>query len=381
MRERTKAQATLDEIAVRASIARGRLDGAIAGFECNARVVVHFHPDRFTTDGSTVAEALLREGRYRNQFETGISNGSLTGFAGGDRDRWEAGLFGNAYRAAAAGERPKYGALDCLGYSDGAVPFFGSCYLVLHGGVFPRCTFTFGDSCEAECAGVVGEMHSVAAAMMKFVEDGHSFTGDRMTIDKLIARLARRSRSRAPASRRLGRILEHYVEAQVHGPIELARDVAALVADPSYCGTSVGRVLAAMCDRHRIPLRWHAGYSLPAASVPDDFQGPLFDRVRGARMPALAQRVAQPEGVLDAAIIGRAVAALDRRAGKLFDEAVKDLNHLWYLLVQFGVPRSVKPGRSMQRAGGAIGVSCGPSTSTSAGQSCPRKVRGLACLA
>src|SRR3712207_7188489 len=47
--------------------------------------------------GSTVAEGLLADGVYRTQFETGLSGGSTTAFAGGERDEWERRLFGGAY--------------------------------------------------------------------------------------------------------------------------------------------------------------------------------------------------------------------------------------------------------------------------------------------
>ena len=68
-----------------------------------------------------MAEALLEEGIYRNQFETGISAGGLSAFAGGPRDTWERTLFGGAYHTddVTASERPKYGALELVRYSDG----------------------------------------------------------------------------------------------------------------------------------------------------------------------------------------------------------------------------------------------------------------------
>ena len=90
-------------------------------------VVVHFHPDRFGFRGTTVAEALLKEGVYRNQFETGLSSGSMSAFPGGERDRWENTLFGGVYHAQAVtgSERPKYGALELVRYADGPIPRLG----------------------------------------------------------------------------------------------------------------------------------------------------------------------------------------------------------------------------------------------------------------
>ena len=52
----------------------------------HALIVLHFHPDRFGCKPATVAESLLSEGMYRNQFETGLSSGSPTGFPGAERD-------------------------------------------------------------------------------------------------------------------------------------------------------------------------------------------------------------------------------------------------------------------------------------------------------
>lgn len=53
-----------------------------------ALVTLNFHPDRVLADGRTVAQALAQDGVYRNQFETGVFAGGLTGYPGGDRDRW-----------------------------------------------------------------------------------------------------------------------------------------------------------------------------------------------------------------------------------------------------------------------------------------------------
>ncbi|MET8090671.1 DUF3626 domain-containing protein [Micromonospora sp. NPDC005220] len=57
------------------------------------QLTVNFHPDRLCVDGRTVAAALFEDGVYRSQFVTGISNGGLTAYPGGDRDRWEQRMF------------------------------------------------------------------------------------------------------------------------------------------------------------------------------------------------------------------------------------------------------------------------------------------------
>jgi hypothetical protein len=152
----------VETIACRAEAAdRGRIGDMLtrAGCDCDdyaralecvrsrARIVLHFHPDRFGLKSVTVAEALLEDGVYRNQFETGLSSGSVSAFPGGDRDAWENALFGSAYHAEGetSSERPKYGALELVCYSDGT--FMGS--------EDPRAT---------ERLGTIGRMHSVMAA-------------------------------------------------------------------------------------------------------------------------------------------------------------------------------------------------------------------------
>ncbi|PYR46444.1 MAG: hypothetical protein DMF89_21995, partial [Acidobacteria bacterium] len=152
-------------------------DSAMNCVRTHARVVLHFHPDRFGTKPLAVAEALLAEGQYRNQFETGLSSGSVTAFPGGERDNWERTLFGGAYHRAGvtAGERPKYGALELVRFPDGPVPRFGSCYFVLRPADSHRTSFTFmgsEDPLAPERLGNIGRMDCVMAALLGEIEEG-----------------------------------------------------------------------------------------------------------------------------------------------------------------------------------------------------------------
>jgi hypothetical protein len=148
-----------------------RLETYREAIECvrgHARVVVHFHPDRIGNKPKTVAAALLEEGIYRNQFETGISAGGLSAFPSGPRDTWERTLFGGAYHTedVTDSERPKYGALELVRYSDGPIPRFGSCYLVLQPSVTRRTSFTFAGSEDpraTEQLGTIDRMENVMA--------------------------------------------------------------------------------------------------------------------------------------------------------------------------------------------------------------------------
>jgi len=77
----------------RAGYALENYSEAIELVRRHARMVLHFHPDRLGHKTANVAESLLCDGVYRNQFETGLSSGSPTAFPGGDRDIWERILY------------------------------------------------------------------------------------------------------------------------------------------------------------------------------------------------------------------------------------------------------------------------------------------------
>jgi hypothetical protein len=331
----------------------GALDRALESIRSSASVVIHFHPDRYGLRGLTVAKSLLGDGYYRNQFETGLSSGSRTAFAGGSRDGWERELFGGAYHlpGTLAEERPKYGALELIRHPDGPVPRFGSCYFLLRPAVSERCTFTFGGSEEADAfarLGTLTRIHPVMAALLEEVAAGAT-TSVRwppfrartlgmpdLTVCGLLARLAgdlpreRPDPSLGPP----GRVLDSCIEAHVHGPVDLRRDVQALVVDPSFQGTPTGDVLREIGRTYAVPSYWHHGFQMRVQEVPDDFRGPA--------MRPLAQRIS-PDGRLDAAVIGAAEASLHTRPAEWRDwgsqaEVLQHLKQLWHVLVHYGAP-------------------------------------------
>ncbi|MEV0158321.1 DUF3626 domain-containing protein [Micromonospora sp. NPDC050686] len=339
LRDRPAALAVIAEHLAGPDVAY-RPEEVIAAVTAHGRLTLNFHPDRLLADGRTVAEALDREGVYRSQFETGISNGGLTAFPGGDRDRWEEQLFGGAYQRAGVSlaERPKYGGLNLLDHPDGACPRFGSCHLRLRPGVLARATFSFGDTHTGPTEfGTIDVFEPVLAALLTATAGtGTSLGLSGMDIDALLRTLLRR-RERASAA--AGRALDDYIEAQIHGELSLARDVEALVVDPSFRGTAAARILAAIADRHGFPLRWHAGFELPVDGIDPEFRGPAI--------PPLAARVhaefARPGQAVDAELIGRAAASVVTEPGRWADRGpaaltLQHLKQLWHVLVWYGAP-------------------------------------------
>lgn len=265
-----------------AQLSRGRaLDRAL-------RVTLNFHPDRLH-EGRPILTAMAQDGVYKSQFETRTSNGGLTAFPGGDRWLWESQIFGGWYNGVDASLRPKYGALNHRHRAVGGAPRFGSAHFRLTPDVLDRTSFCFPDSVfEPEDFGV-----AAACNLLDLVE------------------LA------APE------FLDDYVEAHVHGVVDLEQDVEALVLDPCFRGTPVEEQAAQL----PCPVEWHGGFQLTVAqlkslaSTRDPRFGPLLPFVKGGLSLARG-------GVLTPRHIGEAV-----RAGRHPEAALK---RVWFVLARFG---------------------------------------------
>ena len=321
---------------VRARHGGARIDALAQRVRERGRVTLSFHPDRLLGDGRTVVDDLLARGRYRSQFETGISNGSRTAYAGGDRDRWEHALFGAADQATDTlpAARPKYGALDLFGHLDGGSPRFGSCYFVLRPELRAQCTFTWGDSHEGPAhIGSLAVLEPVLGALLESVVTKGEALGLALDPPGLFAALSP-SRARPGV---VARALDTYIEAQVHAELDLASAFVALVVDPSFAGTATGAGLEEIARRYGLALERHPGFVLAPREVPDDFRGP--------RMVTLAHRIAVDDR-LDAAVVGEAAASLHREPSRWMDwdpspdVTLQHLKQIWHVLVRYGRPRS-----------------------------------------
>jgi hypothetical protein len=330
------------EALLRHSVSVEDYESAVARLRSEARVALAFHPDRLTRGGVRVAEGLLEDGLYRNQFETGVSSGSTSGVAGGRRDEWERVLFGGRYHKGGASwkERPKYGALQLVDHPDGPCPRFGSCYFVLRPEVSSRCTFTplgsQGDRA-GERSGTLEVFEPVMAELVRHLESVPLPLGcEGLNFTELVSRM-KAALPFAPGGgspEQMGRSLDSFVEAQVHGPVELARDVEMLVADVSFRVTEVGRLIERLASANMIRLRWHPGFRLPAGDFPEEFRG--FETRR------VAERVAV-DGVVDAASLGAGENDFRVSPGAWQDfgsesEVLTKFRRVWHVLVLSGEP-------------------------------------------
>lgn len=342
---KNEAEQTISHILLMSNVERRTFEEAVAKLKKHARVALHFHPDRPDPMMKSVAEALLEQGIYKSQFETLLSNGSVSAYPGGERDIWEEKLFGGAYQmnCSTNSQRPKYGALDVMLHPDGPAPRFGSCYFLLSPEVSRRCTYTYlGSQEDPKEKGTYEEFDLILAALLRdtFVSD--FAIGERnLTVTKLIEHMLVNLEApfQDPSSTEANRNLNHFVEAQVHGDISLKEDVDILVADPSFRGTHTGNTLEQMCQKYSIDLYWHVGFALFVDEVPMDFRGPS--------MPSLARRIAR-NGLVNTRMIGSAAMDLKRNPRAWSDrgaykDVIQELKLLWHVLVRYGKPlRDVK---------------------------------------
>ncbi|MGW0434137.1 DUF3626 domain-containing protein [Micromonospora sp. NPDC003197] len=226
---------------------------------------------------------MAADGVYQSQFVTGTSNGGLTAHPGGDRWRWESRIFGGVYDDVPGNLRPVYGALNFRRKPVGAAPRFGSAHFRLTAATLARTTFCYPDSVFEPTAFAVANSSSLIELAEADSQDD----------------------------------LDDYIEAQVHGPVQLDRDVEALVLDPSYRGTKI----EAAARRLPCPVEWHPGFRLAVTELqrhPD---------YRGQEYVDLGTKIAI-DGYLDPRIIGDAA-----RTGEHDEQALK---RVWHYLARFG---------------------------------------------
>ncbi|SHE59811.1 Protein of unknown function [Litoreibacter ascidiaceicola] len=248
-------------------------------------ITINFHPDVLHGD-ELVIEALARDGAYRSQFETGISNGAMSVHQDSGRLLWESRIFGGAYDSAEAKARPKYGALNNQQIAVGGSPRFGSAHLRLRPDVLDRATFCYPDS---------------------HLDPQHFGVADKMGL--------------LEAVRPVDEPLDHYVEAQIHGAIDLSDDVSAIVLDPSFRNSAVER------HAHNLgcPVEWHPGFSMPESKLA------YCGAYRGERIAELAASLFDGPNLTPACIA-------KARKSRLAD--LQDLKRVWHCVARFGSPVS-----------------------------------------
>ena len=113
--------------------------------------------------------------------------------------------------------------------------------------------------------------------------------------------------------------LDDYIEAHVHGAVDITRDVEALVLDPCYHATPVEDV----ARRLGCPVEWHGGFTITTGEL---LRNPDY---RGTEYVRLGVSIAG-DGPLTARLIGDA-----SRTGRHEGQALK---RVWHYVARFGSP-------------------------------------------
>lgn len=209
------------------------------------------------------------------KFETGTSSGKLCSTS---RTTWEDILFGHTYHEAEPHERPKYGVLNIYNAQTGchAAVQYGKSYLELTHPTRFRATFTPKDSCGVKSEDV-GTVEAYAHVMLHWQKEEtlHVAKVARRAVTlawwKDGGRKGSKRRDMHPPPETSGL---DFKELQVHGPVELGRDVARLVVHPSHrkekkkgrnaAGSgeggggslSVQKLMHQFREKHGVPVVW-----------------------------------------------------------------------------------------------------------------------------
>lgn len=199
-----------------------------------APIIIHI-------DLTTRIDKLKADAKYRNLFETRLTSG-CSDLA--KRRSWEERLFKGIYKDSQPAERVKYGVLnavnDPMGISSVAKQY-GLDYLVLRG-VRLRATFSDRDSCNdgqlASCewyAHVLELYNDLELLAVTEVALGHRLYADSSVLETAAG---------------------GYKEVQIHGDIQFAEHIDAVVLHPSRRGNAKEKDIEAWCEQLGIRLEY-----------------------------------------------------------------------------------------------------------------------------
>eukprot|EP01125_Pyxidicula_operculata_P014557 TRINITY_DN4858_c0_g1_i1.p1 TRINITY_DN4858_c0_g1~~TRINITY_DN4858_c0_g1_i1.p1 ORF type:complete len:578 (+),score=92.04 TRINITY_DN4858_c0_g1_i1:89-1822(+) len=159
----------------------------------------------------------VENGEYLNQFESGNSGGSKDLVA---RKKWEENMFGQVYNDARVdGERPKYGSLNVCNaiYGFQKLVQYGMSYFILKNDVRSRCTVTSSDSCFVDASSQLGTLDYSCHILQHIkVNDPKAWA---MVLDGC---------KKGSFISSTVEYKKYYIEVQIHGTVDINRDVSVL---------------------------------------------------------------------------------------------------------------------------------------------------------
>lgn len=330
-----KSKDLLAQLCQQVNIGLPKLDFVLNQIKSKASICLHFHPYRLNEKGVSVIELLLHSGIYKSQFETKISNGSLSAYKGGQRDIWENNLFGQIFSSNdyPMTQRPKYGALDLLRHANGPSPRFGSCYFVLKPKLSQAATFTYLDSYKTpDERGTMKLFNVILVSLLRDCLENKGALGEANIaptelVDKILRNLS--TPYTQTVLHKPKQNLDQYIEAQIHADILLKNDVAFLVADTAYQDTPIETSFKKLCEKYQIELLWRQGFELTIEAAIANF--------RGTEIPNMVAQVALNNKINVAVLIETEKRLTkDLKNKENLNAQLQQLKYLYHTLVQFG---------------------------------------------
>jgi hypothetical protein len=210
-------------------------------------------PPSLNRDGraESVFARLKEDGHYKNLWERGNrpSHPKAPQRAKSYFLDKEHRTFAGTYNRALPPERPRYGALNVLLAPEGGAAVYGPAVLILKEEVKDRTTFHSRDSrfTRMENAGARGAM--AGCLLSKTDQDLRQLLE--------IAGGKRSHGTYGRDSHPMAFTGSNYIEAHIHGPLDLSEDLAGIALHQKYQGTQAGADAEAVARKYGVPLTWY----------------------------------------------------------------------------------------------------------------------------
>lgn len=246
------------------------IDSLIEKIFRNIFITVNFVPDRICGNEKLVIENILKQGKYHNQFKTGVTNGSLLATNPKSvRYKLEHDLFNGIYdHQESSPSRPIYGALNLLKYANGAAPAYGSCFLTLKRDIYQKCTFAMlNDDSETNrpFKGTDRFFYPVLKAIFtQVLVKKHFLSKENYTVTKAIEYIESLN---GCLTNEINKTIYYYIEAHIHDIINFDKDVTSIHIDESYKNTVISFIAEKISQKYQINLFWIPERKAPVSTL------------------------------------------------------------------------------------------------------------------
>ncbi len=235
-----------------------QLKNALAYLDQQAPLTINLPP---VVNKESVLASLSSDGAYKNLWERGSrpSHPKAPKRSKADFLHKEHRTFAGTYNRAIPQERPRYGALNFLAAREGGAAVYGPAVLTLRPEVKERTTYHTRDSrfTNMEDAGGAGVMAGCLARRSD--EDLQQLL--KVANGQLSSGVYGRDNHPEAFTG------SNYIEAHIHGEINLAQDLAGVSLHERYRGTPVGNDAETMAKQFGVEMIW---YKDPAFEVDTD---------------------------------------------------------------------------------------------------------------